>query len=130
MPTNGPVRIASKTVRPSLALTDVVGASYVGRHNRTGVPLMARPREEVERSIARAMIDQWNPLDLSDSAEPHHEYDRYAHEVFNLLARGASDTQVARFLHRLEREELGRPELAGAELTPLLTTLRALERTI
>lgn len=91
---------------------------------------MATPREEVERSIARALTDQWNPLGLSDSGEPHHEYDRYAHEVFNLLARGASDTQVARFLHRVERDELGHPELAEVALTPLLTTLRALERTI
>lgn len=92
--------------------------------------LMATPREEVERSIARAMIDHWNPLGLSDSAEPHHEYDRFAHEVYSLLARGASDVQVARFLHRVEREELGHPELADAELTPLLTTLRSLERSI
>lgn len=95
-----------------------------------GVPFMATPREEVERSIARAMIDHWNPLGLVDSAEPHHEYDRFAHEVYSLLARGASDTQVARFLHRVEREELGHPELADVALTPLLTTLRALERTI
>ena len=91
---------------------------------------MATPREEVERSIARAMIDQWNPLGLNATAEPHHEYDRFAHEVYSLLARGASDTQVARFLHRVEREELGHPELADVALTPLLTTLRALERTI
>ena len=91
---------------------------------------MATPREDVERSIARALTDQWNPLGLNASVEPHHEYDLYVHEVFNLLARGASDMQIARFLHRAERDELGHPELASAPLTPLLTTLRALERTI
>jgi hypothetical protein len=112
------------------ALTNVTRVSYVERYNRTRGAFMATPREEVERSIARALTDQWNPLGLGDSAEPHHEYDRYAHEVFNLLARGASDTQVARFLHRIERDELGHPELADVALTPLLTTLRALERTI
>ena len=47
----------------------------------------------------------------------------------SLLARGASDTQVARFLHRLERDQLGHPELANVELTPLLSTLRTIERT-
>jgi hypothetical protein len=91
---------------------------------------MATPREEVERSIARAMVDQWNPLGLADPAEPHHEYDQFAHEMFSLLARGASDAQLARFLHRVEREELGHPELADADLTPIVTTLRALERSI
>ena len=91
---------------------------------------MATPREEVERSIARALTDQWNPLGLTDSAEAHHEYARFVPEVYSLLARGASDTQVARFLHRIERDELGHPELANVELTPLLSTLRALERSI
>jgi hypothetical protein len=91
---------------------------------------MPTPREDVERSIARAMVDQWNPLGLGVTAEPQHEYDRFAHEVYSLLARGASDMQIARFLHRVERDELGHPELANVELRPLLTTLRALERTI
>ena len=91
---------------------------------------MSTPREDVEREIARALLDQWDPLGVRGDPGPHAEYDRFAHEVFSLLARGASDTQVARFLHRLERDELGHPELTSVELTPLLTTLRALERTM
>jgi len=87
-------------------------------------------REEVERDIARALLDQWDPLELRGQQGAHPEYDRFAHEVFSLLARGASDAQIARFLHHLERDELGRPELGTVVLTPLLTTLRALERTI
>ncbi len=91
---------------------------------------MATPREEVERNIARALLDQWDPLGVGGDPGPHPEYDRFAHEVFSLLARGASDMQVERFLHHLERDELGHPELSTVELTPLLTRLRALERTM
>jgi hypothetical protein len=90
---------------------------------------MAKPREEVERDIARALLDQWDPLGLRDDPGPHAEYDSFAHEVYSLLARGASDTQVGRFLHGLERDQLGHPELTSVALTPLLTTLRGLERT-
>jgi len=87
------------------------------------------PREDVERDIGRALLEQWDPLGVRDQPGPHPEYAAFAHEVYSLLARGASDTQVARFLHRLERDQLGHPELANVELTPLLSTLRTIERT-
>ena len=58
----------------------------------------------------------------------HLEYHPYAQELYNLLARGASDVQVARYLHRAEGEELGHPELASRDLTALVTRLRTIER--
>jgi hypothetical protein len=75
-----------------------------------------------------ALHVQWSIsgiLGLGVAAEPQHEYDRFAHEVYSLPRAARSDTQIARFLHRVEREELGHPELADVELKPLLTTLRA-----
>jgi hypothetical protein len=91
---------------------------------------MSNPRDVVEREIGQALLDQWDPLSVRDQPGPHAEYDRFAHEVYSLLARGASDVQVVRFLHQLERDELGRPELAAVDRTALLKTLRALEKTI
>jgi hypothetical protein len=44
------------------------------------------------------------------------------------LARGASDAQIARFLHRAEDGELGHPELASRDLAQLVTRLRTIER--
>jgi len=44
------------------------------------------------------------------------------------LARGASDTQITRYLHRTEDGELGHPELASHDLGPLVTHLRTIER--
>lgn len=85
---------------------------------------------EIERAIERALLEQWDPLNVHDAPGVHEEYHRYVHELFSLLARGGSDVQVARYLHRIEAEELGHPELAARDLTAVLHTLRAIERTI
>ena len=58
----------------------------------------------------------------------HPEYHPFAHELYNLLARGASHAQIARYLHRAEDSELGHPELASRDLAPLVTQLRTIER--
>jgi hypothetical protein len=89
---------------------------------------VAEARQAIENEIGRALLEQWDPLSVHAEPGDHHEYDRFVPEVYSLLARGASDTQVARYLHHLERDELGHPERIAAELTPLLQTLRALER--
>lgn len=87
-------------------------------------------RDAIESAIGRALLEQWDPLDVRERPGMHDEYTRYVHDIFSLLARGGSDVQVARFLHRIESEELGHPELATRDLTTVLQTLRALERTI
>lgn len=87
-------------------------------------------REVIEREINRVLVEQWDPLGVHTQPGEHDEYRRYVPSVYSLLARGASDVQVARFLHQIERDELGHPELAQRDLTPVLQTLRALEREI
>lgn len=85
-------------------------------------------RPAVEERIERALLEQWDPLGLASAPGAHPEYQPYAHEVYNLLARGASDVQIARFLHRAEDSELGHPELASRDLASLITRLRTIER--
>ena len=85
-------------------------------------------RPEAEQRIERALLEQWDPLGVANTPGVHAEYQAYAHEVYNLLARGASDVQIARFLHRAENGELGHPELASRDLAPLVTQLRTIER--
>ena len=65
---------------------------------------------------------------MNHGAGERTEYRGYAHEVYNLLARGASDVQIARYLHRVEEGELGHPELVTRDLRPLVEELRAVER--
>ena len=87
----------------------------------------AHGREAVEAAIGRILLDQWDPLGMRAGPAPG-AYAPYAHEVYTLLARGASDAQIARRLHQAERDELHHPELADRDLTPVVRALRALER--
>ena len=87
-------------------------------------------RSAIEAEIGQLLLDHWDPLGARDLPEPHARYPEYAHEVYNLLARGASDTQIGRRLHQAEGAELQHPELATRDLTPLLRALRVLEKRI
>ena len=84
-------------------------------------------RPAAEARIEHALLEQWDPLGVASAPGEHPEYHAYAHEVYNLLARGASDVQVARYLHHAEGTELGHPELASRDLGSLLTRLRTIE---
>jgi hypothetical protein len=88
---------------------------------------MTEPRDVLEAEIGRALLAQWNPLGVPGDGGTHPGYARYAHEVYSLLARGASDMQITRALHHAERDELGHPELVDRDLRPLLRTLRDIE---
>ena len=88
---------------------------------------MPESREVLEAEIGRALLAEWNPLGVAADAGTFPGYAGYAHEVYSLLARGASDVQITRALHRVERDELGHPELAQRDLTHLLATLRDIE---
>lgn len=93
--------------------------------------MSAEPREKIEAEICQILTETWAPLgaDVS-SAEAANRYAVYAHEVYSLLARGASDTQIARRLHLAERDELSHPELTTRDLSSLTKQLRAIERRI
>jgi hypothetical protein len=80
-----------------------------------------------ERAIASELLAHWDPLRVRDLPGTHEEYLTHAHAVYGLLARGASTTQIGRYLHGVESGELHHPELASVDLTPLLTALRAID---
>jgi hypothetical protein len=85
-------------------------------------------RSAAEARIERALLEQWDPLGVAQAPGEHPDYQPYAHELYNLLARGASDVQIGRYLHRAEDAELGHPELASRDLALLVTRLRTIER--
>ncbi len=87
-------------------------------------------REEIEATIGTMLLNEWDPLDVR--AQPDHadEYRKYSHDIYGLLIRGASDVQVGRHLHQIEREEMHHAEADSRDLSALLKTLRALEKTI
>jgi hypothetical protein len=79
----------------------------------------------IERAIRDVLVEQWDPLCVREAPGIHNEYDAYAHEVYGLLARGASEVQITRFLHGAEGGPLQHPELTGRDLSPLVRALRA-----
>jgi len=89
------------------------------------MPSLDRPTAEAR--IESALLEQWDPLGVKNAPGVHAEYQPYAHELYNLLARGASDVQIVRFLHRAEDGELGHPELVSRDLALLISQLRTIE---
>ncbi len=85
------------------------------------------PPRNAERAIASELLAHWDPLRVRDTPGTHDEYLTHAHAVYGLLARGASSTQVARYLHGVESGEMHHPELATEDLSALLHALRAID---
>jgi hypothetical protein len=93
--------------------------------------MTAESRAKIEAEISEVLVDAWAPFgDDAPSDRAAATYAAYAHELYSLLARGASDVQIARRLHVAERDELGHPELNTRDLTPLMVRLREIERRI
>ena len=90
-------------------------------------PVASLGREAAEAAIGRVLLEHWQGMADGGSSPP---VEGFAHDVYNLLLRGASDVQVERHLRAIERDTLHNPELATHTLEPVLKTLRGIERTI
>ena len=87
-------------------------------------------REQAETRIGAVLLSEWDPLSVGADAAHANDYLPFAHDIYGLLVRGASDIQVGRHLHTIEREEMHHPDADARDLTGVLKTLRALEKTI
>jgi hypothetical protein len=87
-------------------------------------------REQIEATIGTVLLNEWDPLDVRAQPDRADEYRKYSHDIYGLLIRGASDVQVGRHLHKIEREEMHRADADNRDLSALLKTLRALEKTM
>ena len=92
--------------------------------------MSAQERTAIEREISHALLERWDPLGVREQPGVHEEYTGYAPELYSLLARGGSDTQVARRLHQIEHDSFGGPELPARDLSGVLRELRQIERRI
>lgn len=85
-------------------------------------------REAAEAEIGRVLQTHWQrTVDGAMSSPP---VDAFAHDVYNLLVRGASDVQVERHLRHIERDDLHRPDLGSQDLSGVVHELRTIERSI
>ena len=85
-------------------------------------------REAAEAEIGRVLQAHWHrgPEGTVDSPPVN----AFAHDVYNLLVRGASDVQVERHLRGIERDDLHQPEFGSEDLQPVLRALRSIERSM
>jgi hypothetical protein len=87
-------------------------------------------REALEAEIETVLLEQWDPLGKGKDPERFTGYREYAHEIFNLLARGGSDVQITRRLHMAEATELNHPELVERDISSVVRALRKIESKI
>ncbi|MGZ8379684.1 MAG: hypothetical protein ACXWZS_09785 [Gemmatirosa sp.] len=90
--------------------------------------MAADKAQSAEGVIERVLLQQWDPLGVHEQPGAHPEYAPYAHDLFGLLMRGASDVQVERRLRQIERDELHRPDADARDLSAVVAALRAVER--
>ena len=89
-------------------------------------------RAQAESAIERTLVEHWQlaPTEVAPGAAGPPAYGTYAHDVYNLLLRGASDVQVERHLRSIERDDLHHPELGERDLSAVLRSLRSVERSM
>ena len=72
---------------------------------------------EIRRHIRQILMQEWDPVGVSDVPEAADEYDRYIERVHDLITHGASEQDIASYLRSVEIEEMG---MVDARDMPLL----------
>jgi hypothetical protein len=62
---------------------------------------------EIQDSIRRVLMRNWDPISVSDVREAFDEYDAYISPVYRILVGTRSSDDLVECLRRIEREELG-----------------------
>ena len=83
--------------------------------------------EQIQESIRRVLLHDWDPIGIRDVPEAQDEYDSYVGGVYRLLASGASEQQIAEHLWRIEADAMGLSALDQAKLAPVARKLCALD---
>src|SRR5437868_11934527 len=81
----------------------------------------------LQASIADVLLHDWDPIGIQDEAGAQDEYDDYVGGVYRLLVDGATETQLADHLFRIEADAMGIPRSDPSTLLPVAKKLFALE---
>jgi len=73
---------------------------------------------ETRTAIRHILMSDWDPIGVSDTPEAADEYDSYIGGIYDLLAGGTTDRQLAQYLRRIETERMGLTDLDGVPLLP------------
>ncbi len=62
---------------------------------------------EVTRRIGEILHYMWDPIGVRGVPQARDEYDSYVYQVFGLLERGASESEISHHLGRITSEMMG-----------------------
>lgn len=82
---------------------------------------------EIQDSIRRVLMRDWDPIGISEEFEIRDEYDAYISPVYRILVGTRSVADLVECLGRIEREELGITRTKTELLTKVASKLLDLE---
>ena len=87
----------------------------------------AKRAKEIQSSIRKILMEDWDPLDVKAVPEAQDEYDIYIGGVYRLLADGASAPELVNHLAEIETGALGGEGPGPGELMPVVWKLMRLD---
>lgn len=71
---------------------------------------------EIQDKIRYVLVDEWDPIGVTDLPDAADEYDRYIGGIYGLIQRGAPASEISAHLRRLEIDEMGMVDAQGLPL--------------
>jgi hypothetical protein len=84
-----------------------------------------RRAQEIIAAIRQVLLRDWDPIGVQDEPNAQDEYDGYVGRIYRVLARGASELEVAEELAAIERRMSFQTKPSA--LLPVAAKLKALD---
>ncbi len=80
----------------------------------------------IQESIKQVLLQDWDPIGISDIPEAQDEYDSYVGGGYRLLASGGSEDVIVEHLYRIAADTMGLPITDRENLREVARKLRGL----
>ena len=84
-----------------------------------------RDARRIQDEIRNVLVDTCDPIEIKPLGGPRDEYDSYVAKMYGLLARGATDEEIATELLKIEHQRIGLTSTAS-DRSPVIVVLRAI----
>ena len=88
---------------------------------------LRRAWDEIQTRMRPVLMEDWDPIGVSDVPEAADEYDGYIGGLYALLRDGASDERIAQHLSEIETKTMGLDPIGRNGYRPLIARLRSLD---
>lgn len=85
-----------------------------------------RDARRIQDEIRNVLVDIWDPIGIKPLGGPRDEYDSYIGDMYGMLARGATDEEIATELLKIERQQMGLTSTT-TDPSPVIVALRAIK---